>query len=180
MLVLGAALSLNGCYSDQELADASRVITALPEEIKGCVFLGDVDTSGALAMMEQARFELKMKASRLGATHLVETFVYPGVLTRSLLGWAFPEEPINVLRARDRLRLMPLRKNNMRSPPTVHFSETRGRFCAEKSYPVRNFCCGQGFLPLSRIPDRLQSPRSKRSALPHISFCALKPRLGGN
>ncbi len=86
MLVLGAALSLNGCYSDQELANASRIITALPEEIKGCVFLGDVDTSGALAMMEQARFELKMKASRLGATHLVETFVYPGVLTRSILG----------------------------------------------------------------------------------------------
>ncbi len=55
MLVLGAALSLNGCYSDQELANASRIITALPEEIMGCVFLGDVDTSGALAMMDQAR-----------------------------------------------------------------------------------------------------------------------------
>lgn len=81
-----SSMILTACYSDQEVSQASKVITALPNEVTGCVFLGDVDTPGALAMMEQARFELKMRASKLGATHLVETFVYPGVLTRSLLG----------------------------------------------------------------------------------------------
>lgn len=81
-----AAAALSGCYSDAEVADAHKVITALPQEVAGCVFVGDVDTYGARAIISQARFDLKMQAAKLGATHLVETFVWPGVITRSLLG----------------------------------------------------------------------------------------------
>ena len=77
---------LSSCYSDAEVSDANKVITALPQEIEGCSFIKDVDTIGARATIEQARFELKLKASRMGATHLVETHVYPGVLARGLLG----------------------------------------------------------------------------------------------
>ena len=85
-LTVSSAWLLNGCYSDAEMQSATKVITALPQEVAGCTFIADVDTNGARAMMEQARLELKIKAAKLGATHLVETFVYPGVLTRSLLG----------------------------------------------------------------------------------------------
>ena len=86
VVTLSFVALLNGCYSDAEMQSAGKVITALPQEVAGCTFVGDVDTNGARAMMEQARLELKIKAAKLGATHLVETFVYPGVLTRSLLG----------------------------------------------------------------------------------------------
>ncbi len=85
-LMLSMASVLSACYSDAEVSDANKVITALPQEIDGCSFITDVDTIGARATLEQARFELKLKASRVGATHLVETHVYPGVLARGLLG----------------------------------------------------------------------------------------------
>lgn len=85
-LLAAGTLTLSGCYSDTELADAHKVITALPQEVAGCVFLGDVDTYGARALISQARFDLKLQASKMGATHLVETFAWPGVLTRSMLG----------------------------------------------------------------------------------------------
>lgn len=80
------AASIQGCYSDQELNEANKVITALPTEVEGCVFIADVDTSAPFAHIDNARFSLKMQVAKLGGTHLVETHVYPLPLTRRMLG----------------------------------------------------------------------------------------------
>ena len=61
------ALSLNGCYSDLEIAKANHVMTALPEEVQGCTFLGNVDT-GPVGTIQTARFQLQYDAAKLGAT----------------------------------------------------------------------------------------------------------------
>ena len=81
------ALSLNGCYSDLEIAKANQVMTALPEEVQGCTFLGNVDT-GPVGTIQTARFQLQYDAAKLGATHLVETHAYAGALTLNLVGVA--------------------------------------------------------------------------------------------
>lgn len=81
-----AAISVQGCYSDQELQLANKIITALPTEVEGCTFIADVDTSAPYAHIDNARFFLKMQVSKLGGTHLVETHVYPLPLTRRMLG----------------------------------------------------------------------------------------------
>ena len=85
VLALSAAL-LSGCYSDKEIADANAVMTALPQEVTGCKFLADVDTSGARAAIGAARFSLKYETSKLGGTHLVETHAWPGILTHGMIG----------------------------------------------------------------------------------------------
>lgn len=81
----GVALLLCGCYSDQEIAAARAVITALPEEVRGCTFLGNVDAAPR-GTIENARFEIQYAAAQLGATHVVETHAYAGNITRQLLG----------------------------------------------------------------------------------------------
>lgn len=52
------SLTLSGCVSPEEVASANKIITALPTEVEGCTFLGDVDTAGS-ANIENARFFLK-------------------------------------------------------------------------------------------------------------------------
>lgn len=80
-----AALLLTSCVSDQDIAAASAIITALPQEVQGCVFVGEVDTMPRV-MIYNARFDLKLKAARLGATHVVELFAYPALMRP---GWDF-------------------------------------------------------------------------------------------
>lgn len=89
IIILSAlmALTLSGCYSDTEINKAKQVITALPEEVNGCTFLGNVDT-GPLGTIQTARFQLQYDASKLGATHLVETHAYAGALTFNMVGVA--------------------------------------------------------------------------------------------
>ncbi len=82
-----ATMLISACYSDAEIAKAKKVITALPTEVSGCTFLGDVDV-GVRANIENARFELLYKASLLNATHLVETHAYAGAVTYRLVGVA--------------------------------------------------------------------------------------------
>lgn len=84
VLSLSTAL-LSGCMSEQDIAAAEGVITALPTEVEGCTFLGNVDTVPRV-VITNARFDLKLKAASLGATHVVETFAYPALLTG---GWDY-------------------------------------------------------------------------------------------
>ncbi len=86
-LVISSAVILNGCYSNYEIEQANRIITALPEEVKGCTFVGNVDT-GPLGTIQTARFQLQYDAAKLGATHLVETHAYAGAITYRLVGVA--------------------------------------------------------------------------------------------
>ena len=79
LVALSVSTLLTACVSPQEEAQARRVITALPQEVAGCTFLGDVD-SYSRATIGNARFEVKLKAARLGATHLVEMHVFPQLM----------------------------------------------------------------------------------------------------
>lgn len=72
--VLGASL-LTGCSLAENEAAASSVISASSDSVKACTFLGDIDTI-ARATLPNARYELKLAASKLGATHVVETAAY--------------------------------------------------------------------------------------------------------
>ncbi len=76
---------LSGCVSETEISQAHAVITALPAEVEGCVFLDDVDVDPRL-LISQARFEEKLKAAKLGATHVVEVHAYPGIINIHTLG----------------------------------------------------------------------------------------------
>mgnify|MGYP006988973676 CR=1 FL=1 len=80
-------LILNGCISEQEHQKALAVITALPQEVNGCTFIKDLDSVTAL-LVDGARFNLRLQASRVNATHIVTQFVYPRVVSRTLLGVA--------------------------------------------------------------------------------------------
>ncbi len=80
-----AALLLSSCVSQQDIDAASAVITALPQEVQGCVFVADVDATPRM-VIHNARFDLKLQAARLGATHVVELFAYPAQMRP---GWDF-------------------------------------------------------------------------------------------
>lgn len=72
--LLVAAWGLGGCAldpADQALLDS--VVTALPSEVEGCSFVGNVDNSVMRSTIEGARAELRLQAGRLGANHVVET-----------------------------------------------------------------------------------------------------------
>ncbi len=72
--LLVAAWGLGGCAldpADQALLDS--VVTALPNEVEGCSFVGNVDNSVMRSTIEGARAELRLQAGRLGANHVVET-----------------------------------------------------------------------------------------------------------
>ncbi|MGN0908601.1 MAG: hypothetical protein ACI4NA_03195 [Succinivibrio sp.] len=81
-----AAMLLSGCYSNEEIQEAEKVVTALPSEVEGCRFVRDIDTAGAYATIGQARFLLKRQAATDGATHIVETHAWPGLVAPRLVG----------------------------------------------------------------------------------------------
>lgn len=54
---------------------AAQVISVQESAVSQCTFLEEIDTP-ARATIGNARYELKLAASRLGATHVVERFAY--------------------------------------------------------------------------------------------------------
>lgn len=64
-------LLATSCISQEEIDEVNKVVTAMPSEVQGCTFVGDVDVSPR-ATMGNARFDMKRKALYLGATHVVE------------------------------------------------------------------------------------------------------------
>ncbi len=86
-LICALLCPLSGCLSEAEINAAKKVITALPQEVLGCTFLADVDSSGS-AIIENARFFLQLEASRHGATHVVEQFAYPVLIGPRTIGVA--------------------------------------------------------------------------------------------
>ncbi len=82
-----AAVFVTGCVSEYDEKRANKIITALPTEVAGCTFLGDVDTAGATAI-GVSRFYLKLRAAELNATHIVETHAYTVGLAGRIAGVA--------------------------------------------------------------------------------------------
>lgn len=85
LTAIPCAFLLSACVSAEDQAAANRVITALPQEVQGCTFLGNVD-SRSRASIGPARFELKLQTAALGGTHLVETLAFPQLMGA---GWDF-------------------------------------------------------------------------------------------
>lgn len=69
-------LVLNGCASPEQSQMAAQVITALPHEVKGCTFIDNIDARPRMSLAS-TRFDFKLKAAQLGATHVIETIAYP-------------------------------------------------------------------------------------------------------
>lgn len=68
------SLMLSGCaVSPEDEAKINSVTTALPQDIEGCTFLGDVTNSFSQYSIEGARDDLKLKTANLGGNQLVET-----------------------------------------------------------------------------------------------------------
>lgn len=71
-----AAMTLvSACNSTdpQTQSMIDSVVTALPSEVEGCTFLGNVDTDYGSYSIQAARNHLRLKTAQLGGNHLVET-----------------------------------------------------------------------------------------------------------
>lgn len=69
------AFVLNGCaaYTPEEEGMIASVVTALPTEVEGCTFIGDVANNYGAVSLASARNQIKLQAAQLGANHVVET-----------------------------------------------------------------------------------------------------------
>lgn len=85
--ILAASFALNACTSSEDIALQAKVQTALPIEIVGCEFIDNVDSTARITI-QSARFDLKLQAAKLGATHLVETHAYAAMLGFNDIGVA--------------------------------------------------------------------------------------------
>lgn len=74
-LVVSASLVVvSGCATaPEDQAMIESVVTALPQEVEGCTFVGNVDNDYISYTMQAARNNLRFKAAQLGANTLVET-----------------------------------------------------------------------------------------------------------
>lgn len=85
ILVILISLLLQGCYSKEEIQSAEKIINASSEEVSSCLLLDTIQSHGNLSL-DNARFQLKLIASRLGATHLVETKTLPYIFDENFIG----------------------------------------------------------------------------------------------
>lgn len=85
--ILATGFVLNACTSAEDIALQAKVQTALPVEVVNCNFIADVDTTARITI-QSARFDLKLQAAKLGATHLVETHAYAALLGFNDIGVA--------------------------------------------------------------------------------------------
>ena len=84
-LILLSSIYLTSCYSAQEIEKANSVINASASEVEKCQFVEDLQSVGQL-QVDSARFNLKMQAARLNATHIVETEALPTLYDDNLIG----------------------------------------------------------------------------------------------
>lgn len=75
LLVASCSLIFAGCSLAENEQAAAQVISAQESAVSKCTFLEEIDTP-ARVTISNARYELKLAASRLGATHVVERFAY--------------------------------------------------------------------------------------------------------
>ena len=84
-----SALLLSGCStSAEDEAKINSVITALPTEVVGCTFLGEVDSGSHTFTLQSARNYMRLAAAELGANTVVETHV---IVTPDLPMYLWPD-----------------------------------------------------------------------------------------
>lgn len=80
-LAFTSAQLLSGCASNEEKEGMRLVINAAEDQVKGCLFLGNFETTPR-ATIENARYDLKLIAVRRGGTHIVEQQAYADLMNR--------------------------------------------------------------------------------------------------
>lgn len=115
------AMALSGCAtSPEDQAMLSQVVTALPQEVEGCTFVGNVDNEHVHYTMQGARDNLRLQVARLGANTVVEThlLVTPDFTVIYPYSW-FSSAPLSTM-----------------SSPTF-FISGRAYICGENQGPKR-------------------------------------------
>lgn len=85
LLVL-SCISLLGLFgltacSSQSSRSYGGVVIAEPYEVRGCAFIGNIDTPPRYTI-ETARHDLLVRAASIGATHVIENYAYATALNR--------------------------------------------------------------------------------------------------
>lgn len=80
LMASGLALSLTACTLKVD-NNAVPVVIASPDEVKDCAFISDLEVPPRY-VIENARFNLKEAAYKVGATHVVETYAYARLINR--------------------------------------------------------------------------------------------------
>lgn len=83
---LGFMLLLSACTTTEQNQMAAQVINALPHEVKDCIFIDNIDARPRMSLAN-TRFDFKLKAAELGATHVIEAIAYPERTNK--LSWDF-------------------------------------------------------------------------------------------
>lgn len=168
--VVTLSLGLSGCATPPEdLAMISQVVTALPQEIEGCSFVGEVDNDHVRYTIQGARDNLRLQTAKLGANTVVEThlLVTPDVTILYPHSW-FSSAPLSTA-----------------SSPTFYLSG-RAYICGEGQGPKRQLQGTQRLFkdtpqPLATAPNQQplgsgsQQPVSAEPAQPASAKPALSP-----
>lgn len=99
LILATLSLWLGGCATPPEnLAMISQVVTALPQEVEGCSFIGEVDNDHVRYTIQGARDNLRLQTARLGANTVVEThlLVTPDVTILYPYSW-FSSAPLSTV-----------------------------------------------------------------------------------
>ena len=80
-IALASFNMVSGCASNEEQEDMRLVVNAAEDQVKGCLFLGNFETTPR-ATIENARYDLKLITVRRGGTHMVERYAYADLMNR--------------------------------------------------------------------------------------------------
>lgn len=80
-IALASSHMVSGCASNEEHEDMRLVVNAAEDQVKGCLFLGNFETTPR-ATIENARYDLKLITVRRGGTHMVERYAYADLMNR--------------------------------------------------------------------------------------------------
>lgn len=80
-IALASSHMVSGCASNEEQEDMRLVVNAAEDQVKGCLFLGNFETTPR-ATIENARYDLKLITVRRGGTHMVERYAYADLMNR--------------------------------------------------------------------------------------------------
>lgn len=80
-IALASSHMVSGCASNEEQDDMRLVVNAAEDQVKGCLFLGNFETTPR-ATIENARYDLKLITVRRGGTHMVERYAYADLMNR--------------------------------------------------------------------------------------------------
>lgn len=80
LITVLSSLGLTAC-SSYATKSYGGVVIAQAYEVRGCAFIGNIDTPPRYTI-DNARYDLLVRAASIGATHVVENYAYATALSR--------------------------------------------------------------------------------------------------